>query len=588
LRIFISYSSRDFAIAEAAEATLRRVPGVEPWLDVLRLRPGQDWQQAINDSIDNADALLLLASPASLVSKNVIEEWNRALAFGIPVQVGVVAGTKVPAALAGHPRHDLRVRFEHRLTALAAGDTVGRARPLVPGLVPLPVAAVAMLAALAFVALAGIAALISGTVLDYPVFWAFAAYPAALALAVAVVPIGLLTRRATLRTLGLSCAAAVLFGVVFLVQGTGSELARLPGNFGTGQANAMAAVTLVAAGLSCVALLFTRSVRRRLPSSHSGDTDRWVLGALTARRVSSLLPFFSWQWKLVRLRSGPRSHGPTVRIDHAPADSRVARLVSSACADMGLMVVPADAASDWVLLLVSAHSGMPTQPHPRAVCVLLDSVELPDELRRHHWMDFRQRSADHLHGLLSVLCGDWRERAFLTPIRPHEFRAPIAVIAFAEGCREFIAFIAGATLGTVVTHPVTGREAVLLVVSALLLTFATKILTHTTARRCTAIRYAMTGAAASLLAGWWSATWLWAHWGHLEPSLLPQIVLTMLLPLGLPFFLLFFLVLLWHSWLPAQPGAGTAATSAPLWTPVMPLTFLVATTLSAFAGFSPS
>ncbi|MEU6050671.1 TIR domain-containing protein [Streptomyces xanthochromogenes] len=114
LKVFVSYSRRDFHSAEAVTAALWAHEPLNPWFDLQRLRPGTDWEAAWDDALETADALLLLASPAAIASEYVRLEWSRALERGIPVYVGVIAGTDVPPELAGYPVHDLRVRFWQR------------------------------------------------------------------------------------------------------------------------------------------------------------------------------------------------------------------------------------------------------------------------------------------------------------------------------------------------------------------------------------------------------------------------------------------------------------------------------------------
>jgi hypothetical protein len=78
---------------------------------VEQLRPGTDWAKALDESLESADALLLLASRAALASAFVRHEWRRAIQRGIPVYIGVVGTVTLPAELAGCPVYDLRTRF---------------------------------------------------------------------------------------------------------------------------------------------------------------------------------------------------------------------------------------------------------------------------------------------------------------------------------------------------------------------------------------------------------------------------------------------------------------------------------------------
>lgn len=118
MKVFVSYSRRDFHSAEAVTAALWAHEPLDPWFDLQRLRPGMDWEVAWDDALETADALLLLASPSAIASEYVRMEWGRALERGIPVYVGVTAGTDVPPELDASPVHDLRVRFWQRMHAL--------------------------------------------------------------------------------------------------------------------------------------------------------------------------------------------------------------------------------------------------------------------------------------------------------------------------------------------------------------------------------------------------------------------------------------------------------------------------------------
>ncbi len=86
LKVFVSYSRRDFHFAEAVTAALWAHEALDPWFDLQRLRPGMNWEAAWDDALETADALLLLASPAAIASGYVRLEWGRALERGIGVR----------------------------------------------------------------------------------------------------------------------------------------------------------------------------------------------------------------------------------------------------------------------------------------------------------------------------------------------------------------------------------------------------------------------------------------------------------------------------------------------------------------------
>lgn len=66
--VFVSYSRQEFHAAEALSSVLAASGQIRPWLDVEHLRPGTDWETAINAAIDHADAVVVVASPAAMVS----------------------------------------------------------------------------------------------------------------------------------------------------------------------------------------------------------------------------------------------------------------------------------------------------------------------------------------------------------------------------------------------------------------------------------------------------------------------------------------------------------------------------------------
>lgn len=125
-RVFVSYSRREFYFAEAVATTLAERDGLEPWLDVHRLRPGVDWARELDAGLRAADALVLLASPAAMRSAYVRREWTLAMERGIPVYVGVVAAVELPDELARCPVIDLRTRVWRRIAALAEAVEEGR------------------------------------------------------------------------------------------------------------------------------------------------------------------------------------------------------------------------------------------------------------------------------------------------------------------------------------------------------------------------------------------------------------------------------------------------------------------------------
>jgi hypothetical protein len=70
VRLFISYSHRDERYLKALKvhlAGLRRQGLIADWYDRM-IAPGEEWRQAIDDSLDSADCVLLLVTPDFIAS----------------------------------------------------------------------------------------------------------------------------------------------------------------------------------------------------------------------------------------------------------------------------------------------------------------------------------------------------------------------------------------------------------------------------------------------------------------------------------------------------------------------------------------
>ena len=78
-RIFISYASEDIIAARRLYDALKR-SGMEPWLDIHDLLPGQQWKPAIRNAIrDSAYFVVLLSSKAVSKRGFVQSELKQAL-----------------------------------------------------------------------------------------------------------------------------------------------------------------------------------------------------------------------------------------------------------------------------------------------------------------------------------------------------------------------------------------------------------------------------------------------------------------------------------------------------------------------------
>ena len=110
--LFISYSRQDTAIVQRLRADLQSAR-IDFWIDQVGLQPGTpDWDEALREAISCADAVLLIASPASRRSPYVRDEVALARAAKKPIYPLWVAGENyldcVPMGLGSTQNADLR------------------------------------------------------------------------------------------------------------------------------------------------------------------------------------------------------------------------------------------------------------------------------------------------------------------------------------------------------------------------------------------------------------------------------------------------------------------------------------------------
>jgi hypothetical protein len=80
-RIFISYKRQDENFARELRQFLIKWEHVV-WLDVVDIRPGENWDTAIHNGLLKADTVIGVLTPESVQSNNVLDEWGYALTNG--------------------------------------------------------------------------------------------------------------------------------------------------------------------------------------------------------------------------------------------------------------------------------------------------------------------------------------------------------------------------------------------------------------------------------------------------------------------------------------------------------------------------
>ena len=75
---FFSYSRSDSNFVLKLAKDLRS-PGADLWLDQLDIKAGSRWDSSIKDALSSASRLIVILSPASVASNNVMDEVSYAL-----------------------------------------------------------------------------------------------------------------------------------------------------------------------------------------------------------------------------------------------------------------------------------------------------------------------------------------------------------------------------------------------------------------------------------------------------------------------------------------------------------------------------
>ncbi len=121
--VFLSYSRRDFYFAEQLQTLLMR-HGVQAWMDLAELAPGDNWAQRIEQAINQADAVVLVATRASVASQYVVDECKQAVACGVPVHIVLGQACPLPGFLRSMTCYDARSRLAP-VTRMLAQDLSG-------------------------------------------------------------------------------------------------------------------------------------------------------------------------------------------------------------------------------------------------------------------------------------------------------------------------------------------------------------------------------------------------------------------------------------------------------------------------------
>ncbi|MEO0350098.1 MAG: TIR domain-containing protein [Cyanobacteria bacterium P01_A01_bin.15] len=127
-QVFLAHAEADTSVVQQIRRALQR-EGITVWTSATDIRTGEDFQQAINRGIEQADNLVYLLSPAAIASAFCQQELDYALSMHkriIPVLVGETDAATMPEALQ-------RLQYIEWLAAETA-ENASRNRPLLKAL----------------------------------------------------------------------------------------------------------------------------------------------------------------------------------------------------------------------------------------------------------------------------------------------------------------------------------------------------------------------------------------------------------------------------------------------------------------------
>jgi hypothetical protein len=121
-RAFISYSRDDKDFVRRLASDLKAA-GANVWLDQLDIVPGDRWDRSVEDALTECPGMLLILSPASVKSENVMDEVSRALETNKRLIPVVYRECQIPFRLSRIQRVDFSDDYDLALQALLRAIT---------------------------------------------------------------------------------------------------------------------------------------------------------------------------------------------------------------------------------------------------------------------------------------------------------------------------------------------------------------------------------------------------------------------------------------------------------------------------------
>ena len=135
-KAFVSYSraDKDFVLRLCQDL---RAAGASIWLDQLDIHPGEEWDEAIERGLSECGRMLVVLSPNSVTSENVLDEIGSALSKKKTIIPVLYRDCEIPYRLNRIQYVDFRTDYSERFKSLllAIGDPQEKS-----GSIPVPLA----------------------------------------------------------------------------------------------------------------------------------------------------------------------------------------------------------------------------------------------------------------------------------------------------------------------------------------------------------------------------------------------------------------------------------------------------------------
>jgi hypothetical protein len=143
---FVSYSREDWAFAFRVAKDLK-AKGARVWMDKLDIRPGQRWELEVETALNGCSRMLVVLSPASVGSSNVLAEAAFAIDEGKEVIPVLYLDCKIPFRLRPFQYADFRTSYDEGLqellTTLGSNRAAAETAAAPPAVTTTPAAALA-------------------------------------------------------------------------------------------------------------------------------------------------------------------------------------------------------------------------------------------------------------------------------------------------------------------------------------------------------------------------------------------------------------------------------------------------------------